>query len=186
MIGKLKGRIDSYGPDSVIIDVAGVGYHVYCSAKTLTTLPTHGRIRRDIHRDARQSGPDPAGRICERTRARVVQAVADRAGRGHQGRAVASFDADRIGTRQRDRFSGPRDAQPRAGGRPEGRRTHRGRAKRQGAGLCTERSRAGPAAGRARRTKTDRGGRRSFGACQSRLRPHAGGGCRQRRDEEGG
>ncbi len=42
MIGKLKGRINSYGPDSVIIDVAGVGYHVYCSAKTLTTLPPTG------------------------------------------------------------------------------------------------------------------------------------------------
>ncbi len=44
MIGKLKGRIDSYGSDSVIIDVAGVGYHVHCSAKTLTTLPPQGEL----------------------------------------------------------------------------------------------------------------------------------------------
>ena len=39
MIGKLKGRIDSYGADWVIVDVGGVGYHVFCSSKTLAALP---------------------------------------------------------------------------------------------------------------------------------------------------
>ncbi|MFT3987730.1 Holliday junction branch migration protein RuvA [Aestuariivirga sp.] len=39
MIGKLKGRIDSAGVDWVIVDVGGVGYHVFCSAKTLAALP---------------------------------------------------------------------------------------------------------------------------------------------------
>ncbi len=43
MIGKLKGIIDSYGDDWTIIDVGGVGYHVSCSAKTLTTLPAVGQ-----------------------------------------------------------------------------------------------------------------------------------------------
>jgi len=42
MIGKLKGIIDSYGDDWTIIDVGGVGYHVSCSAKTLTGLPPIG------------------------------------------------------------------------------------------------------------------------------------------------
>jgi len=42
MIGKLKGIIDSFGDDWVIIDVGGVGYHVFCSAKTLTQLPASG------------------------------------------------------------------------------------------------------------------------------------------------
>ena len=42
MIGKLKGIIDSYGDDWTIIDVNGVGYHVSCSAKTLTALPPAG------------------------------------------------------------------------------------------------------------------------------------------------
>jgi len=42
MIGKLKGVIDSYGDDWTIIDVGGVGYHVFCSAKTLATLPPIG------------------------------------------------------------------------------------------------------------------------------------------------
>jgi len=42
MIGKLKGIIDTYGPDWVIIDVGGVGYQVHCSARTLAALPAVG------------------------------------------------------------------------------------------------------------------------------------------------
>lgn len=42
MIGKLKGLIDSYGDDWVIIDVGGVGYVVFCSTRTLTALPRPG------------------------------------------------------------------------------------------------------------------------------------------------
>jgi Holliday junction DNA helicase RuvA len=42
MIGKLKGIIDSYGEDYVILDVAGVGYEVHCSSRTLQALPAAG------------------------------------------------------------------------------------------------------------------------------------------------
>ena len=42
MIGKLKGLIDSYGEDFVILDVGGVGYQVHCSARTLQGLPSPG------------------------------------------------------------------------------------------------------------------------------------------------
>jgi len=42
MIGKLKGTIDSYGSDFVILDVGGVGYVVHCSARTLQALPAVG------------------------------------------------------------------------------------------------------------------------------------------------
>lgn len=42
MIGKLRGIIDSYGDDWVIVDVGGIGYQVYCSARTLQTLPQPG------------------------------------------------------------------------------------------------------------------------------------------------
>jgi holliday junction DNA helicase RuvA len=42
MIGKLKGIIDSYGDDHVIVDVQGVGYVVQCSVRTLQALPTVG------------------------------------------------------------------------------------------------------------------------------------------------
>jgi Holliday junction DNA helicase RuvA len=42
MIGKLKGVVDSYGEDFVIVDVHGVGYVVHCSARTLQSLPAVG------------------------------------------------------------------------------------------------------------------------------------------------
>ena len=42
MIGKLKGLVDSYSEDFVILDVQGVGYVVHCSARTLQKLPAIG------------------------------------------------------------------------------------------------------------------------------------------------
>ena len=43
MIGKLTGTIDSVGEDFVVLDVHGVGYLVYCSARTLQELPAVGK-----------------------------------------------------------------------------------------------------------------------------------------------
>jgi Holliday junction DNA helicase RuvA len=43
MIGKLKGVIDSYGEDFIVLDVNGVGYLVHCSARTLQELPGMGQ-----------------------------------------------------------------------------------------------------------------------------------------------
>jgi holliday junction DNA helicase RuvA len=42
MIGKLKGIIDSYGEDFIVLDVNGVGYLVHCSGRTLQELPASG------------------------------------------------------------------------------------------------------------------------------------------------
>ena len=42
MIGKLKGIIDSSSEDYLILDVHGVGYIIFCSAKTLQKLPAMG------------------------------------------------------------------------------------------------------------------------------------------------
>ncbi|MDP4023081.1 Holliday junction branch migration protein RuvA [Methylobacterium sp. NEAU 140] len=42
MIGKLRGVVDSFGEDFVILDVQGVGYVVHCSARTLQRLPKAG------------------------------------------------------------------------------------------------------------------------------------------------
>ena len=42
MIGKLKGVVDGYGEDFVILDVGGVGYLVHCSSRTLQALPAAG------------------------------------------------------------------------------------------------------------------------------------------------
>lgn len=50
MIGKLKGRIDSSGPDWVMVDVSGVCYFVSCSGKTLSALAGVGEPC-EIHTD---------------------------------------------------------------------------------------------------------------------------------------
>ncbi len=42
MIGKLSGQIDSVGQDSLILDVAGVGYLIFASSRTLDRLPPVG------------------------------------------------------------------------------------------------------------------------------------------------
>lgn len=42
MIGKISGRLDWRGPDSVLIDVRGVGYVVHVSDRTLAGLPGVG------------------------------------------------------------------------------------------------------------------------------------------------
>jgi Holliday junction DNA helicase RuvA len=42
MIGKLKGIVDSFGEDFVILDVSGVGYIAHCSARTLQRMPKVG------------------------------------------------------------------------------------------------------------------------------------------------
>jgi len=42
MIGKLSGHIDSVGQDFMILDVGGVGYLVFASARTLDRLPPSG------------------------------------------------------------------------------------------------------------------------------------------------
>lgn len=44
MIGKLRGLVDEAEDDSVIIDVAGVGYTVFCSSRTLAALPPAGEM----------------------------------------------------------------------------------------------------------------------------------------------
>ncbi|MDX2145332.1 MAG: Holliday junction branch migration protein RuvA [Rhodospirillaceae bacterium] len=65
MIGKLKGRVESLGADGAVIDVNGVGYEVFASARTLgdmaqgaavdLTIETH--VREDhIHLYAFRSG----------------------------------------------------------------------------------------------------------------------------------
>lgn len=42
MIAKLKGLVDSVADDSLVVDVGGVGYLVYASARTLRRLPAPG------------------------------------------------------------------------------------------------------------------------------------------------
>lgn len=42
MIGKLKGIIDSYGDDFVLLDVQGVCYEAFCSSRSMQALPSVG------------------------------------------------------------------------------------------------------------------------------------------------
>jgi Holliday junction DNA helicase RuvA len=42
MIAKLKGIIDEYGDDSVLLDVQGVCYEAFCSSRSLSSLPKTG------------------------------------------------------------------------------------------------------------------------------------------------
>lgn len=42
MIGKISGRIEYRASDHVLVDVRGVGYLVFCSDRTLSTLPASG------------------------------------------------------------------------------------------------------------------------------------------------
>ena len=44
MIGKLRGAVDGYGEDFVILDVGGVGYVVHCSSRTLQSLAPAGEV----------------------------------------------------------------------------------------------------------------------------------------------
>lgn len=55
MIARLKGLLDEVGDDWVIVDVGGVGYLVYCSARTLSRLPGRGEaVRLDIETHVRE------------------------------------------------------------------------------------------------------------------------------------
>jgi holliday junction DNA helicase RuvA len=42
VIAKLAGIIDHIGAEEVIIDVGGVGYHAFCSSRTIQRLPPPG------------------------------------------------------------------------------------------------------------------------------------------------
>jgi len=44
MIAKLRGSLDSVGEDWAVVDVNGVGYLLYCSARTLRALPKIGDV----------------------------------------------------------------------------------------------------------------------------------------------
>ncbi len=57
MIAKLTGTLDDFGPDWAVIDVAGVGYFVQCSARTLSALGVRGD-RVTVHTEMQVSETD--------------------------------------------------------------------------------------------------------------------------------
>ena len=116
MIGKLKGIIDSYGEDFVILDVQGVGYQVHCSARTLQALPAPGEAATlSIETHVREDQIRLFG-FTQRRRARMVPPAADRAGRRRQGRALGARHAQAGRARHRHRACGDKAAIRRAPG----------------------------------------------------------------------
>ena len=57
MIAKLTGTLDETGPDWAVIEVAGVGYLVHCSAKTLAALGIRGDVA-TVHTELQVSEND--------------------------------------------------------------------------------------------------------------------------------
>ena len=112
MIGKLKGVIDSFGEDHVILDVHGVGYVVLCSAKTLTSLPAAGEAAvLSIETQVREDAIRLFG-FKQRRGARVVPPAADGAGRRLQGGAGHPLGARSRRSRHRHRHAGQGDDRP--------------------------------------------------------------------------
>ena len=140
MIGKLKGLIDSYGEDYVILDVGGVGYQVHCSSRTLQALPSPGEaavlsietyvredqiklfgFRTDIEREWFRLLQTVQG-----VGAKVALAVLGTLPPAELANAIALRDKAAVIAHARRR--------------PESRRAHRHRVEGQGAGLCQCRS----------------------------------------------
>lgn len=57
MIAKLTGILDDFGPDWAVIDVNGVGYMVFCSARTLQAFGVRGD-RVTVHTEMQVSETD--------------------------------------------------------------------------------------------------------------------------------
>ena len=182
MIGKLKGLIDSYGEDYVILDVGGVGYQVHCSARTLQALPSPGEAAvLSIETYVREDQIKLFGfrSDIEREWFRLLQTVQ---GVGAKVALAVLGDLAAGGSRERDRAARQGRGDAHAGRRPQGRRAHRHRIEGQGAGLRQCRSGAGASVRRDRRSaRAASGDGRDLGAGQSRLRPAAG----RRRDRPG-
>lgn len=57
MIGSIKGRLEEIGADSAIINVNGIGFHVYIPSSTLSNLGTAGtEVKLYTHFQMREDG----------------------------------------------------------------------------------------------------------------------------------
>jgi len=143
MIGKLKGLIDSYGEDFVILDVGGVGYQVHCSGRTLQALPSPGEAAvLSIETYVREDQIKLFGFRSDIEREwfrllQTVQGVGAKVALAVLGTLPPTDLANAIALR--DKAAGDAHARRRS----ESRRAHRHRIEGQGASLCQCRSGAG-------------------------------------------
>ena len=155
MIGKLKGMIDSYGEDSVILDVGGVGYLVHCSSRTLQALAAPGEAAvLSIETYVREDQIKLFGFRTDHEREwfRLLQTVQGVGARV----ALAVLGTLRRRSRQRHRAARQGGGGAHARRRPEGGRAHRHRTEGQGAGVRQRRSGAGTSRRRHRRQRAPR------------------------------
>ena len=54
MIARLKGKVDSLGDESLIIDVGGVGYQVFCSSRTLRKMALNENVILEVETHVRE------------------------------------------------------------------------------------------------------------------------------------
>ena len=132
MIGKLKGLVDGFGDDYVHLDVDGVVYEAFCSAKTLQALPQVGHAAVvHIEMIVREDMIRLYGFCTEAEKAwfrtlMTVQGVGARV-------ALAILSAlTPSRARQRHRAAGQGHGRPRQRRRPQARRPHRHRTQGQG------------------------------------------------------
>ncbi|MCH7930331.1 MAG: Holliday junction branch migration protein RuvA [Proteobacteria bacterium] len=106
MIARLWGRLDSVGDDSVVVDVNGVGYLAFCSARTLRALPAPGAAAElYVETHVREDHIHLYGFVDEAERdwfrllqtvqgvgARVALAILGVIGPGEMGQAIAAQD----------------------------------------------------------------------------------------------
>ena len=123
VIGKLKGVIDAYGEDFVIVDVQGVGYVVHCSSRTLQNLPPIGEAATlSIETHVREDMIRLYGfrSDAEREWFRLLQTVQGVGAKVALG-ILSVLDPGRARHRHRDRRQGL--GRPGPGRRPEARRS---------------------------------------------------------------
>lgn len=111
MIARLKGIVDGTGEESVIVDVGGVGYVLFCSARTLQDLPRQGEavtlevethVREDhihLYGFASLSEKEWFGRLqsVQGVGARVALAILSILSPGEISSAIAAQDKTMIG-----------------------------------------------------------------------------------------
>ncbi len=139
MIARLKGILDETGLDWAVIDVAGVGYLVHCSSKTLAALGEVGEgcsLFTDLQvseNDMRLLG------FATARRTRLVPPVDPGAGRGQQSRAGDPFGVVDRRPPARLRRTRRRHRRPRARGGAEAGEPDRQRVAGQGGRAACDR-----------------------------------------------
>ncbi len=127
MIAKLSGILDSSGADGVVIDVGGVGYLVFCSARTLRQLPGEGEaVRLVIETHVREDHIHLYGFIDEAERG-IYRLLLPAAGANLPGAAPARDGAAadavsalvNLGYRRVDAFGAVAKASRKIGGDPD-------------------------------------------------------------------